>query len=179
MSRRVNLPHPEIIEAAAIGATLLLDDGKLRLRVVRKRGDALETEVTVGGALSDRKGVNVPDMVLPIPALTEKDRADLAFALEHGVDYIGLSFVQRPEDVAEAKAIAAGRAWIMTKMEKPQALDNLDEIIAPVGRGDGGARRPRRGTAARGGAAGAEAHRAGGAPGRPARWWWRRRCWKA
>ncbi len=145
--RRVNLPHPEIIEAAAIGATLLLDDGKLRLRVVHKRADALETEVAVGGPLSDRKGVNVPDVVLPIPALTVKDRADLAFALEHGVDYIGLSFVQRPEDVAEAQAIAAGRAWIMTKMEKPQALENLEEIIAlsdavMVARGDLGVELP-------------------------------------
>src|SRR5262249_55093502 len=127
---RVNLPHPEIISAASIGTSLLLDDGKLRLRVTRVRDDHLETEVAVGGALSDRKGVNVPDMVLPIPALTAKDRADLDFALQHGVEYIGLSFVQRPEDVAEAKAIAAGRAWIMTKMEKPQALENLEEIIA-------------------------------------------------
>ena len=92
----------------SIGATLLLDDGKLRLRVARKRGDALETEVVVGGPLSDRKGVNVPDIVLPIPALTEKDRDDLAFALEHGANFIGLSFVQRPEDVAEAQG--AGRA---------------------------------------------------------------------
>ena len=106
---RVNLPHPEIIEAAAIGSTLLLDDGKLRLRVTRKRADALETVVVVGGPLSDRKGVNVPDVALPIPALTAKDRLDLAFALEHGVDYIGLSFVQRAEDVMEAKEIAAGR----------------------------------------------------------------------
>ena len=144
---RVNLPHPEIIAAAAIGATLLLDDGKLRLRVLRKREDALETEITVGGPLSDRKGVNVPDVVLPIPALTAKDRADLDFALAHGVDFIGLSFVQRPEDVAEAKAIDAGRAWIMTKIEKPQALDNLDEIIAlsdavMVARGDLGVELP-------------------------------------
>ncbi len=145
--RRVNLPHPEIIQAASIGATLLLDDGKLRLRVLHKREDALETEVTVGGPLSDRKGVNVPDVVLPIPALTAKDREDLAFALAHGVDYIGLSFVQRPEDVAEAREIAAGRAWIMTKIEKPQALDNLDEIIAlsdavMVARGDLGVELP-------------------------------------
>ena len=144
---RVNLPHPEIIEAAGIGTTLLLDDGKLRLRVVRKRGDGLETEVVVGGPLSDRKGVNVPDMVLPIPALTAKDRVDLDFALAHGVNYIGLSFVQRAEDVAEAKAIAAGRAWIMTKMEKPQALDNLDSILAlsdavMVARGDLGVELP-------------------------------------
>lgn len=138
---RVQLPHPEIIAAAGIGTTLLLDDGKLRLRVQRKREDRLETEVVTGGPLSDRKGVNVPDVALPIPALTEKDRADLAFALDHGVDCIGLSFVQRPEDVAEAKAIAQGRAWIMTKMEKPQALENLDAILelsdaVMVARGD-------------------------------------------
>src|SRR3984885_12393705 len=110
---RVNLPHPEIIEAASIGSTLLLDDGKLRLRVVRKRADALETEVVVGGPLSDRKGVNVPDVVLPIPALTDKDRKDMEFAVSHGANYIGLSFVQRPEDVVEAKELIAGRAWTM------------------------------------------------------------------
>ncbi|HEY0418264.1 MAG TPA: pyruvate kinase, partial [Acetobacteraceae bacterium] len=109
--------------------------------------DRLETEVVVGGPLSDRKGVNVPDMVLPIPALTAKDREDLAFALEHGADYIGLSFVQRAEDVAEAREIAAGRAWIMTKMEKPQALENLDSILAlsdavMVARGDLGVELP-------------------------------------
>jgi pyruvate kinase len=103
--------------------------------------------VVTGGPLSDRKGVNVPDVVLPIPALTAKDRSDLDFALEHGVDYIGLSFVQRPEDVEEAKAIAAGRAWIMTKMEKPQALDDLDAIIelsdaVMVARGDLGVELP-------------------------------------
>src|SRR5579863_2758672 len=116
-ARRVNLPHPEILAAASIGTTLLLDDGKLRLRVTRVRDDHLETEVTVGGPLSDRKGVNVPDTVLPIPALTAKDRDDMAFALNHGVEYIGLSFVQRPEDVAEAREITAGRAWIMSKLE--------------------------------------------------------------
>ena len=146
-ARRVNLPHPEIIEAATIGSTLLLDDGKLRLRVVHKRGDALETEVVVGGQLSDRKGVNVPDVVLPIPALTVKDRADLEFALNHGVNYIGLSFVQRPEDVAEARSLIAGRAWIMVKLEKPQALENLDAILAltdavMVARGDLGVELP-------------------------------------
>ena len=161
---RVNLPHPEIIEAASIGCSLLLDDGKLRLRVARKRGDALETEVVVGGPLSDHKGVNVPDVVLPIPALTDKDRVDLAFALEHGANYIGLSFVQRPEDVAEAKALIGGRAWVMVKLEKPQALDNLDAIMQLDRCGDGRARRSRRGTAARGGAAGAEAHRSRRAP---------------
>ena len=146
-TRRVALPHPEIIQAARIGTSLLLDDGKLRLRVTRVRDDHLETEIVTGGPLSDRKGVNVPDVALPIPALTAKDRVDLAFALEHGVDYIGLSFVQRAEDVVEAKAIAAGRAWIMTKMEKPQALENLDAIIAEsdavmVARGDLGVELP-------------------------------------
>ena len=145
--RRVQLPHPEIISAATIGTTLLLDVGKLRLRVLRQRPDHLETEVAVGGLLSDRKGVNVPDIMLPIPALTAKDRSDLAFALEHGVDFVGLSFVQRPEDVEEARAIAAGRAWIMTKIEKPQALENLEDIIrlsdaVMVARGDLGVELP-------------------------------------
>jgi len=144
---RVELQHPEIIEAARIGTNLLLDDGKLRLRVTKVRGDHLECQVVTGGPLSDRKGVNVPDVALAIPALTKKDRIDLDFALEHGVDYIGLSFVQRREDVAEAKEIAAGRAWIMTKVEKPQALDNLDAIIAEsdavmVARGDLGVELP-------------------------------------
>ncbi|MBY0334661.1 MAG: pyruvate kinase [Acetobacteraceae bacterium] len=144
---RVNLPHPEIIVAAQIGTTLLLDDGKLRLRVTRTRPDHLETEVVVGGPLSDRKGVNVPDVVLPIPALTVKDREDLAFALDHGIEYIGLSFVQRAEDVAEAKAIVGDRAWIMVKLEKPQALDNLDAIMdltdcVMVARGDLGVELP-------------------------------------
>ncbi len=144
---RVELPHPEIIRAAGIGTNLLLDDGKLRLRVTRVREDHLECEIIIGGPLSDRKGVNVPDVALPIPALTPKDRIDLDFALEHGVDFIGLSFVQRPEDVAEARDIAAGRAWIMTKLEKPQALENLDAILelsdaVMVARGDLGVELP-------------------------------------
>ena len=144
---RVNLPHPEIIEAASIGSSLLLDDGKLRLRVTRKRADALETECVVGGPLSDRKGVNVPDVVLPIPALTEKDREDLEFAVTHGASYIGLSFVQRPEDVIEAKALIGNRAWVMVKLEKPQALDNLETILdltdaVMVARGDLGVELP-------------------------------------
>ena len=146
-SQRVNLPHPEIIEAAAIGSLLLLDDGKLRLRVVHKRADALETECVVGGPLSDNKGVNVPDVVLPIPALTAKDRDDLEFAVTHGANYIGLSFVQRPEDVVEAKRLIDGRCWVMVKLEKPQALDNLHEILAltdavMVARGDLGVELP-------------------------------------
>ncbi|MGO9818655.1 MAG: pyruvate kinase [Acidocella sp.] len=146
-TRRVCLPHPEIHAAAEIGTTLLLDDGKLRLRVLHKRGDHLLTEVLNSGVLSDRKGVNVPDVVLPIPALTAKDRADLDFVLPLGIDYIGLSFVQRPEDVAETKALAAGRACVMAKLEKPQALDNLEAILdladaAMVARGDLGVELP-------------------------------------
>ncbi len=146
-TRRVCLPHPEILDAAQIGATLLLDDGKLRLRVVRKRDDHLLTEIMNGGVLSDRKGVNIPDVVLPIPALTRKDLADLEFVLPLGIDYIGLSFVQRPEDVAQAKEIADGRALVMTKLEKPQALDDLDRILdlsdaVMVARGDLGVELP-------------------------------------
>jgi pyruvate kinase len=146
-SRRANLPHPEIIKAAQIGSHLLLDDGKLKLRVTHVRDDHLETVVVNGGRLSDRKGVNVPDVVLPIPALTEKDRADMAFALERGVEYIGLSFVQRPEDVLEARELIKGRAWVLSKMEKPQALDNLEEIVRlsdaiMVARGDLGVELP-------------------------------------
>jgi pyruvate kinase len=146
-AQRVQLPHPEIIAAASIGTTLLLDDGKLRLRVVNVRPDHLVTEILTGGQLSDRKGVNVPDVVLPIPALTKKDRADLAFVLPHGVDWIGLSFVQRPEDVLEARELVAGRAAIMSKLEKPQALDRLDDILAlsdgvMVARGDLGVELP-------------------------------------
>jgi pyruvate kinase len=144
---RVELPHPEILSAATAGTTLLLDDGKLRLRVEHNRGGHLECEVVTGGVLSDRKGVNVPDILLQIPALTEKDRRDLDFALAQGVDFIGLSFVQRPEDVAEARAIADGRAWILSKIEKPQALDQLEAIIAlsdavMVARGDLGVELP-------------------------------------
>ena len=146
-ARRVQLPHPEILQAATSGTTLLLDDGKLRLRVERCRGGHLECQVVTGGVLSDRKGVNVPDVALGIPALTAKDRRDMDFALEQGVDFIGLSFVQRPEDVAEARAIARGRAWIVSKIEKPQALDQLDAIIAlsdavMVARGDLGVELP-------------------------------------
>jgi pyruvate kinase len=146
-TRRVCLPHPEIMAAAEVGATLLLDDGKLRLRVARKRDDHLLTEIMNGGVLSDRKGVNIPDVVLPIPALTKKDLRDLEFVLPLGIDYIGLSFVQRPDDVAQAKALAAGRALVMTKLEKPQALDDLDAILdlsdaVMVARGDLGVELP-------------------------------------
>jgi len=144
---RVCLPHAELFEVIAAGQSLLLDDGKLRLQVLDSDGQRIRTWVINGGALSDRKGVNVPDAVLPIPALTEKDKRDLSFALELGVDWIALSFVQRPEDVHEARALINGRAAVLSKLEKPAALDRLDEIVQAsdaimVARGDLGVELP-------------------------------------
>lgn len=145
--RRVRLPHPEIVSVARKGAVLLLDDGRLRLRVTEVGHDFLETEVIVGGVLSDHKGVNVPGLILPIPALTDADRRNLAFALDLGADFIALSFVQRADDVMEARALIGGRAWTVAKLEKPQALDNLDAILkvadaVMVARGDLGVELP-------------------------------------
>ena len=144
---RTRLPHPEIFAALVPGAELLLDDGKLRLVVERCGADFAETKILVGGKLSERKGVNVPGVVLPITALTEKDRKDLALALELGADWIALSFVQRPEDVIEARAIIGDRAAIVVKLEKPSAVERLDEIVAltdavMVARGDLGVELP-------------------------------------
>ena len=144
---RVRLPHPEIFAALVPGAALLLDDGKLRLVVEKCGPDFADTRVVVGGKLSERKGVNVPDVVLPITALTDKDRVDLALALEMGADWIALSFVQRPEDVTEARAIIGNRAAIMCKLEKPAAIERLDEIVElsdglMVARGDLGVEMP-------------------------------------
>ncbi len=141
------LPHKEIFDAIEAGATLLLDDGKLRLEVIEAGADFAVTRVIVGGPLSSNKGVNVPDVILPVPALSPKDRRDLDFALTLNVDWIALSFVQRPADVAEAKKIVAGRAFVMAKIEKPRALDHLDEIIEiadgiMVARGDLGVECP-------------------------------------
>jgi len=146
-SQRVQLPHPEIMAAAGPGSLLLLDDGKIRLEVTRQTPDFLDTRVIVGGRLSDHKGVNLPGLTLPIPALTTKDRSDLAFALDHGCDYIGLSFVQRPEDVAEARELVGDRAFILSKIEKPGALQSIDEVMRlsdaiMVARGDLGVELP-------------------------------------
>ena len=144
---RANLPHPEIFAAIAPGTELLLDDGNIRLRVENCGKDFAETKVVAGGELSDRKGVNVPNAVLPMSALTPKDRSDLDFALKMGVDWVALSFVQRPEDVAEARKLIAGRAGILVKLEKPAAIGKLDEIIelseaVMVARGDLGVEMP-------------------------------------
>ncbi|WP_374588329.1 pyruvate kinase [Novosphingobium sp.] len=127
---RVCLPHPELFSVLHKGQRLLIDDGKLKLRVIEANEDRILCSAEVGGVISDRKGVNVPDAVVPIPALTEKDRRDLAFALDQGADWIALSFVQRPEDVAEARRLigSTGTA-LMAKIEKPAAVDRLEEII--------------------------------------------------
>ncbi len=144
---RVNLPHPEIIEALQPGMSLLLDDGRLRLKVTAKQNDAVITEVIAGGELSDRKGVNVPEAVLQLSPLTEKDRRDLAFGLELGVDWVALSFVQRPEDIVEARELIQGKAFLMAKIEKPSAVQHLEEIARlcdaiMVARGDLGVEVP-------------------------------------
>jgi pyruvate kinase len=144
---RVGMPHPEIFAALVPGADLLLDDGKVRLEVLSVGADHAETRVVSGVALSDRKGVNVPGVALPISALTAKDRVDLAFALEAGVDWVALSFVQRPQDVIEARGLIAGRAALLAKIEKPQAIDHLGAIVdladgIMVARGDLGVEMP-------------------------------------
>ncbi|HLI13508.1 MAG TPA: pyruvate kinase [Alphaproteobacteria bacterium] len=146
-AQRAPLPHPEIFASLEPGAELLLDDGKLRLRVIHCGLSFAECEVLIGGELSDRKGVNVPGAVLPISSLTEKDRADLAFGLDLGVDWVGLSFVQRPEDIAEARKLIAGRAGVLAKLEKPAAIERLEEIVelvdsVMVARGDLGVELP-------------------------------------
>ncbi|HET7708975.1 MAG TPA: pyruvate kinase [Sphingomicrobium sp.] len=146
-SGRVELPHPELFETISKGDRLLIDDGKVRLKVTEAREDEIVTEVMVGGVIGDHKGVNVPDVVVPVPALTEKDRADLVFALEQKADWIALSFVQRPEDVAEARKLIGDKAALLAKIEKPAAIDRLDEIIAladavMVARGDLGVELP-------------------------------------
>ncbi len=146
-AERVALPHPEIFTAVAPGQRLLLDDGKVALKILSVSDAVIETEVMVAGTLSNNKGLNVPDAVVPMAALTAKDRRDLDFALDKQVDWIALSFVQRPEDVAEARTLIAGRAALLAKIEKPKALDRLPEILdladaVMVARGDLGVELP-------------------------------------
>ncbi|MXQ08429.1 pyruvate kinase [Alphaproteobacteria bacterium GH1-50] len=146
-STRVQLPHKEIFEALEPGSSLLVNDGKIRLRVEECGPDHALTSVVVGGTISNRKGVNVPDVVLPLAALSEKDRKDLEFVCRLGVDWLALSFVQRPADVAEARELAQGRAAILSKIEKPAAVKAFDEILAVsdgimVARGDLGVELP-------------------------------------
>ena len=146
-SRRVTFPHPELFSALVPGTTLLVDDGRIRLAVTAHGEGFAETKVAVGGELSDRKGVNVPGVVLPLSAMTDKDRRDTAFGLELGVDWIALSFVQRAADASELRDLAGGRCRIMAKLEKPAALEALDSIVAAfdavmVARGDLGVEMP-------------------------------------
>jgi len=144
---RAPLPHPEIFNALTEGTDLLLDDGRVCLRVERCGPEFAETRVIAGGMLSDRKGVNVPGVVLPLSALTQKDRVDLDYGLTLGVDWIALSFVQRARDIVEIKEIVKGRAGIVAKLEKPAAIGSLDEIVGEsdavmVARGDLGVEMP-------------------------------------
>ena len=143
----IPIPHAEIFQAIKQKHALLIDDGKVRLRLLRKADTFAEAVVEVAGEIRDRKGVNMPDTLLPMSAMTPKDRADLDAALELGVDWIALSFVQRPEDVAELKKIVQGRAGVLAKIEKPKALASLDGIIEladalMVARGDLGVEMP-------------------------------------
>jgi pyruvate kinase len=144
---RVYLPHPEILAALKPTDTVLIDDGRVRLHVVECTERNALCEVEIAGTISNRKGVSLPDTEIAVSAMTPKDHADLLAALEIGVDWIAASFVQRPEDVAEIKEIVDGRALVMSKIEKPQALGKLDEIIAlsdglMVARGDLGVEMP-------------------------------------
>ncbi|ALD91948.1 pyruvate kinase [Cupriavidus gilardii CR3] len=143
----MHLPHPELFRVAAPGQSLLIDDGKVQLRIESVSAGSIATRVVNHGTLSDRKGVNVPDAVIPIPALTDKDRRDLEFALSLGADWIALSFVQRPSDIVEARELIGTRAGVLSKIEKPAALQQLDEIVrvsdaVMVARGDLGVELP-------------------------------------
>ena len=144
---RAFLPHPEIFAGVEAGHTLLIDDGKVRLTVTEAAPKRIVTRVAVGGKLSDRKGVSLPDSTIPFSALTDKDTSDLEAALQAGIDWVALSFIQRPEDIAEAKKLTRGRAALMAKIEKPQAVHRLSEILdladaLMVARGDLGVEMP-------------------------------------
>src|SRR5262249_22471918 len=144
---RVFLPHPQIFDAVEVGHTLLLDDGKIRMTVTNKKPLSIDATVVVGGTLASRKGISLPDTVLPIGPLTEKDKADLDFVLRLGVDWVALSFVQRGDDVKLARQLVGQAASLMSKIEKPAAIADLDAIVANsdglmVARGDLGVEMP-------------------------------------
>ena len=144
---RASISNPEIFSSLESGHPLLLDDGRIRLRVTEAGAEHVDTMVDVGGVLSDSKGVNIPGALLALSALTEKDRRDLKFGLDLGTDWVALSFVQRPEDVAEARTLIAGRAGVLVKLEKPMAIQHLGKIVelaeaVMVARGDLGVEAP-------------------------------------
>lgn len=146
-AKRVPLLHPEIFKAARPDGLLLIDDGKVRLRIVAHDAKTIDTVVEVAGTISDRKGVNLPNLVLPMSPMTPKDHKDLVFGLSLGIDWVALSFVQHAHDIAELKKLVGGRAAVMAKLEKPQAIEHLDEIIEQsdgimVARGDLGVEMP-------------------------------------
>ena len=146
-AKRIPLPHPEIFKAAKTDGLLLIDDGKVRLRIMTHSESAIDAVVEVAGPISDRKGVNLPNLMLPLSPMTNKDRRDLDYGLSLGVDWVALSFVQRADDIAELKKLVAGRAAVMAKLEKPMAIEHLDEIIEQsdgimVARGDLGVEMP-------------------------------------
>ncbi|HEY9058603.1 MAG TPA: pyruvate kinase [Aurantimonas sp.] len=146
-STRVFLPHPEILEAVEVGHRLLIDDGRLQLVCTETDKRRIKCRVVAGNKISDRKGVSLPDTTLATGALTDKDRRDLDAVLLENVDWVGLSFIQRPEDLAEARKVSRGRAFLMSKIEKPQAVERLEEIIdlsdaVMVARGDLGVEMP-------------------------------------
>ncbi|MGI9389803.1 MAG: pyruvate kinase [Boseongicola sp.] len=146
-AKRVQLPHKEIFEALEPGSHLLVNDGKIRLIVQECGSDFANCEVEVGGTISNRKGVNVPDVLLPLAALSDKDRKDLEFVCRLGIDWLALSFVQRAADVSEARELAQGRAAILSKIEKPAAVTAFHDILAAsdgimVARGDLGVELP-------------------------------------
>ncbi len=128
-AERAELPHPQIFAALEPGMNLLINDGRIRLKVTDCSESFAETKVIAGGKISNHKGVNVPDAVLEMSALTKKDLVDLRFGLQMGIDWVALSFVQRPQDIVEARKLVAGRAGIMAKLEKPLALNSLEEIV--------------------------------------------------
>jgi pyruvate kinase len=143
----IRLPHPELVDALAEGDILKLDDGKQQLTVIERTRSQVKARVDFGGVLKNQKGVNVPTRRIPISALTDKDREDLAYALDLGVDYVALSFVQHPDDVREARALIGDRAGVISKIEKPSALAQIDEIVdlsdaVMVARGDLGVELP-------------------------------------
>ena len=126
---RVSFPHPEIIAALAVDSPILMDDGNVGMKIVDKGTDYLVAEVEYGTELSGNKGVNVPQLLIPVPALTDKDRRDLAVALDLGAEWIAQSFVQSAADVAEAQKLIGGRAGLIAKIEKPAAVKNLKDIF--------------------------------------------------
>lgn len=144
---RVHLPHPDILEAVRPGHRLLIDDGRLHLVALEADGRSIRCMVVAGSRISDKKGVSLPDTLLTSGALTDKDRRDLEAVLAENVDWLALSFIQRPEDLIEARKLTRGRAGLLSKIEKPQAVERLDEIIElsdaiMVARGDLGVEMP-------------------------------------